>query len=87
MTKKMVKTTIIGLIAALLCSIPGCGGNSTALTPVGTVVDLRVFDSTFTGKPNSVDLNFPSLTGTDSQGNPLSGSLSIVPAKTYHRSA
>ena len=80
MTKMTVNTMILGLLAALLCSIPGCEGNSIALTPGGTAVNLKVFDSTFTGKPNSVALNFPSLKGADPAGNPLSGSLSIVPA-------
>jgi len=74
---------MLGLLAAILCDMPGCGGDSTTtLTPVGTVVNLSIFDSTFTGKPNSVSLNFPSLTGLDPQGNPLSGSLSIIPAKS-----
>jgi len=82
MTKKIVKTAIMGLLVAILCGMPGCGSSSTALTPVGTVVNLSVFDSSFTGKPNSVSLNYPSLTGSDSQGNLLSGSLSIIPAKS-----
>jgi hypothetical protein len=80
MTKKIVETAMLGLLAAVLCGMPGCGGTGTTLTPVGTVVNLSVFDSSFTGKPNSVSLNFPSLTGADPQGNPLSGSLSMIPA-------
>ena len=79
MIKKLAKTPTVALLAATMCVMSGCGGNSTTLTPVGTVVNLSVFESTFTGRPNSVPLSFPSLTGTDPQGNPLSGSLSINP--------
>jgi len=77
----MIYTAIIGSLAVIACGISSCGGGNTALTSVGTVVNLSVFDSTFTGKPNSVSLSYPSLTGTDPQGNALSGSLSIVPAQ------
>jgi len=80
MTRIKIRTAIIGSLAAMMCGAAGCGGNSPALTPAGTVVNLSIFDSTFTGKPGSVALNYPSLTGTDTQGNRLSGSLSIVPA-------
>jgi hypothetical protein len=81
MMRMTVKTAITGLLATIMCGMAGCGGNNTSLTPVGTVVDLRVFESTFTGRPNSVPLIYPSLVGTDPQGNPLSGSLSIIPAQ------
>ena len=82
MMKKLVRIAITGLFAASLCGMPGCGANSATLTPLGTVVNLSTFDSTFTGKPNSVPLNYPSLTGTGPQGMPLSGSLNIVPAQS-----
>ena len=80
MNKRMIRLAIAGSLAAMMCGVAGCGGNSPALTPTGTVVNLSIFDSTFTGKSGSVALNYPSLKGTDPQGNPLSGSLSIVPA-------
>ncbi len=81
MTRKKVTTAIMGLVAAFTYGLAGCGGNSSSLTPVGTVVDLSAFKSTFTGQPNSVPLNYPLLAGTDFQGNPLSGSVTIIPAK------
>ena len=80
MNEMMIRTAIVGSLAALMCGVAGCGGNGPALTPAGTVVNLSVFDSTFTGKSGSVALSYPSLKGTDPQGSPLSGSLSIVPA-------
>ena len=68
------------LLAGMMFYMAGCGG-SASLTPVGTVVDLSTFTSTYIGLPDSVPLNFPNLTGLDPQGNTLSGSLTINPSK------
>jgi hypothetical protein len=82
MRRKIVESAMMGLLAAFVCGMAGCGGgDNTTLTPVGTVVNLKAFESSYTGKPNSASLSFPSLTGTDPQGNTLFGSLSISPAK------
>lgn len=79
---KRVEVTVMGLLAAFLCGLAGCGGNAGAtLTSVGTVVNLSTLKSSYLGMPNAATLNFPSLTGSDPQGNPLTGSLTITPAK------
>lgn len=73
----------LAIAAMVLSGMVGCGDSSNDssgnLTPVGTAVNLSKFASTFTGSPGSAPLSFPSLVGSDPQGNPLSGSLRMTP--------
>ncbi len=81
--RKNVVTMIRSLFAVIaLSGMVGCGdGNGTSgnPTPVGIPVDLSKFASIFKGVPGSVPQSFPSLQGSDPQGNLLSGSLSMTP--------
>ena len=74
---------VTSLLTVSVFGLAGCGsssnGSGATLTPAGTVANLSELASTYIGRPNSVSMNFPSLAGTDPQGNALTGSLSITP--------
>ena len=82
MIKNFVNVIRCLFAAVVLLGLSGCGdsnNSSVNLTPVGTVVNLSKFASSFMGLSNSVTLNFPDLQGTDPQGNALTGSASMTP--------
>jgi len=76
--KKTAVGVMVAVCAGIVLGVSACNDND--LTSAGTAVDLSALINTYVGRPGSVALNFPSLTGSDAQGNTLNGSLSITPA-------
>jgi hypothetical protein len=81
--RKNAIDVMTGIIIAAVFSLAGCGGGGNGgtapiPTPVGTTVNLAAFKSVFLGASAGATYTFPTLVGTDLQGNTWSGSHSLV---------
>jgi hypothetical protein len=76
----MKRFLLLFMVTLGLTACGGGGGDSASVvaTPTGTVVDLAPMKSVFFGTSAGSQFNFPSLTGTDSQGRSWSGSFTVV---------